>query len=149
MSSNYLAHLHQVLTIKRPQHKTSSVQNVLTTKRPGTRRSHKFSQTHNVLCKKNYSSASYQEFHQQEQMASAGPNYQSDEKLTFFRRRYDMNERSQMQGGKYRIFPKEMNENRFFLDSHWLEIWKNHFRPTMGPNGGSVAMDSGCLVLRW
>ena len=53
-----------------------------------------------------------------------------------------MNERSQMQGGKYRIFPKEMNENRFFLDSHWLEISKNHLCPSVGPNGGSVAMDS-------
>jgi hypothetical protein len=25
------------------------------------------------------------------------------------------------------------NANRFFLDSHWLEIWEN---PSMGPNGG-------------
>jgi hypothetical protein len=29
-----------------------------------------------------------------------------------------------------------------FWDSHWLEIWPNHFCPSMGPNGGSVAMDS-------
>jgi hypothetical protein len=36
-----------------------------------------------------------------------------------------------------------MNANRFFWDSHWLEIWSNHFYPSMGPNGGSVAMDSG------
>jgi hypothetical protein len=35
-----------------------------------------------------------------------------------------------------------MNANRFFQDSHWLEIWKNDLCPSMGPNGGSVAMDS-------
>ncbi len=51
--------------------------------------------------------------------------------------------RFQMQGGKNWILPKEMNANRFFWDSHWLEIWSNHFCPSMGPNGGSVAMDSG------
>ncbi len=56
---------------------------------------------------------------------------------------YDMNGKFQMQGGKNRILPKEMNANRFFWDSHWLEIWSNHFCPSMGPNGGSVAMDSG------
>ena len=28
-----------------------------------------------------------------------------------------------MQGDKNWILPKEMNANRFFLDSHWLEIW--------------------------
>jgi hypothetical protein len=48
-----------------------------------------------------------------------------------------------MQGGKNWFLPKEMNANRFFWDSHWLEIWSNHFYPSMGPNGGSVAMDSG------
>jgi hypothetical protein len=53
-----------------------------------------------------------------------------------------MNGRFQMEGGKNWIFPKEMNANRFFWDSHWLEIWSNHFCPSMGPNGGSVAMDS-------
>jgi hypothetical protein len=53
-----------------------------------------------------------------------------------------MNWRSQMQGGKIWILPKEMNANRFFWDSHWLEIWKNHLCPSMGANGGSVAMDS-------
>ncbi len=53
-----------------------------------------------------------------------------------------MNGRFQMQGGKNWIFPKEMNANRFFWDSHWLEIWSNHFCPSIGPNGGSVAMDS-------
>jgi hypothetical protein len=47
-----------------------------------------------------------------------------------------------MQGGKNWFLPKEMNANRFFWDSHWLEIWSNHFYPSMGPNGGSVAMDS-------
>jgi hypothetical protein len=46
-----------------------------------------------------------------------------------------------MQGGKNWIFPKEKNANRFFGDSHWLEIWSNHLCPSMGPNGGSVAMD--------
>ncbi len=47
-----------------------------------------------------------------------------------------------MQGGKNWFLTKEMNANRFFWDSHWLEIWSNHFYPSMGPNGGSVAMDS-------
>ncbi len=47
-----------------------------------------------------------------------------------------------MQGGKNWILPKETNANRFFWDSHWLEIWSNHFFPSMGKNGGSVAMDS-------
>jgi hypothetical protein len=55
----------------------------------------------------------------------------------------DMNGRFQMQGGKNWFLPKEMNANRFFWDSHWLEIWSNHFYPSMGPNGGSVALDSG------
>ncbi len=53
-----------------------------------------------------------------------------------------MNGRTQMQGGKNRIFPKEINANRFFCDSHLLEIWKTHFYPSLGPNGGSVSMDS-------
>jgi hypothetical protein len=30
-----------------------------------------------------------------------------------------------MQEGKNWILPKEMNANRFFWDSHWLEIWKS------------------------
>ncbi len=47
-----------------------------------------------------------------------------------------------MQGGKNWILPKYINENRFFWDSHWLEIWSNHFCPSMVPNGGSVATDS-------
>ncbi len=37
-------------------------------------------------------------------------------------RRYDMKVRSQMQGGKNWIFPKEINAHRFFGDAHWLEI---------------------------
>ncbi len=37
-----------------------------------------------------------------------------------------MNGRFQMQGGKNWILPKEINANRFFWDSHWLEIWSNH-----------------------
>jgi hypothetical protein len=48
-----------------------------------------------------------------------------------------------MQGGKNWILPKDMNANRFFWASRWLEIWSNHFFPSMGRNGGSVAMDSG------
>ncbi len=47
-----------------------------------------------------------------------------------------------MQGGKNWILPKEINANRFFLGSHWLEIWKNRLCPSMGPSGGSVAVDS-------
>jgi hypothetical protein len=58
-----------------------------------------------------------------------------------------MNGRFQMQGGKNWFLPKEMNANRFFWDSHWLEIWSNHFYPSMGPNGGSVAMDSDSNIL--
>jgi hypothetical protein len=33
-----------------------------------------------------------------------------------------------MQGGKNCILPKRTNANRFFWDSHWLEIWKNHIQ---------------------
>jgi hypothetical protein len=58
-----------------------------------------------------------------------------------------MNGRFQMQGGKNWFLPKEMNANRFFWDSHWLEIWSNHFYPSMGPNGGSVAMDSAVKAI--
>ncbi len=54
-----------------------------------------------------------------------------------------MNGRFQMQGGKNWFLPKEMNANRFFWDSHWLEIWSNHFYPSMGPNGGSVLRGYG------
>ncbi len=59
---------------------------------------------------------------------------------------YDRNGRSQMQGGKNWILLKEIKANRVFWDSHWLEIWKRHFCPSMGPNGGSVAMDSAGWV---
>jgi hypothetical protein len=34
-----------------------------------------------------------------------------------------------MQGGKNWISPKEMNANRFFWNSHWLEIWKTTYVP--------------------
>jgi hypothetical protein len=57
-----------------------------------------------------------------------------------------MNGRFQMQGGKNWILPKYINANRFFWDSHWLEIWSNHFCPSMGLNGGSVATDSVCSL---
>jgi hypothetical protein len=52
-------------------------------------------------------------------------------------RRYDMNRRFQMQGGKNWILPKEITANRFFWESYWLEM------SLTGPNGGSVAMDTG------
>ncbi len=48
-----------------------------------------------------------------------------------------------MQGGKNWILPKEMKANRFFWASHWLEIGSNHLFPSMGQNGGIVAMISG------
>ncbi len=48
-------------------------------------------------------------------------------------------EREISNAGKNWILPKEINSSRFFWDSHWLEIWKNHLRPSTGPNGGSVA----------
>jgi hypothetical protein len=54
-----------------------------------------------------------------------------------------------MQGGKNWILPKEMSANRFFWDSHWLEIWSNHLFPSMGPNGGIVAMDSGEILFQY
>ncbi len=57
-----------------------------------------------------------------------------------------MNGRFQMQGGKNGILPKYINANRFFWDCHWLEIWSNHFCPSMGLNEGSVATDSGNSV---
>jgi hypothetical protein len=60
------------------------------------------------------------------------------ESLSGFRLLYDMNGRFQMQGGKNWIFQKEINANRFFWDSYCLEIWSNHFCPSMGPNGGST-----------
>jgi hypothetical protein len=45
-----------------------------------------------------------------------------------------------MQGGKKWILPEEINANWFFRDSHWLENWKDHVCPSMGPNGGIVAL---------
>jgi hypothetical protein len=55
-----------------------------------------------------------------------------------------------MQEGKNWILPKQMNANRFFWDSHWLEIWSNRLFLSMGPNGEIVALDSvfTCLHLR-
>ncbi len=47
-------------------------------------------------------------------------------------RQYDMNMRLQMQEGNDWILPNEMNANRFFWDSHWLEIW---FKGTIAWNG--------------
>ncbi len=29
------------------------------------------------------------------------------------------------------VLSKEISANRFFRDSHWLEIWKNHIHPSM------------------
>jgi hypothetical protein len=57
-------------------------------------------------------------------------------------RPYDMNGRFKMQGGKNWILPEIDQCNRFFWESHWLEIWSNQFCPSMGLNGGSVATDS-------
>jgi hypothetical protein len=54
-----------------------------------------------------------------------------------------MNGRFKIQVGKNWILPKEINAIWFFRVSHWLEFWEYHLCPSMGPNGGSVAMDSG------
>jgi hypothetical protein len=68
--------------------------------------------------------------------------------ILLMQRQYVMNGRSQIQGGKNWIFPKEINANRFLRGPRWVEIWKNHLCPSMGPNGGSVAMDSGrCMCV--
>jgi hypothetical protein len=41
-----------------------------------------------------------------------------------------MNERSQIQlEGKNWILPKEMNANRFFRGSYWMENWKITYVP--------------------
>jgi hypothetical protein len=56
-------------------------------------------------------------------------------------------ERFQMQGGKNWVLPKQLNANRFFWDALWLEIWSNQICPSLGPNGGSVAMDSADWLL--
>jgi hypothetical protein len=47
------------------------------------------------------------------------------------------------------ILWKEINSNQFFWDSHWLEIWKNRLCPSMGPNGGGLAMDSEAVWHEW
>ncbi len=68
----------------------------------------------------------------------------------------DMNGRFQMQGGKNWFLPKEMNANRFFWDSHWLEIWSNTFIPlwdrmegawlwTLESNPGPPALQASTL----
>ncbi len=44
------------------------------------------------------------------------------------------------------ILTKKVNWIRFFWDSHWLEIWKKHLCPSMGSNGGNVAMYSGSVM---
>jgi hypothetical protein len=59
-----------------------------------------------------------------------------------------MNGRSQIQEGKNWILLKEVKANRFFCDSYWLGIWKNHVCPSMGLNEGSLAIDSARLGLR-
>jgi hypothetical protein len=48
-----------------------------------------------------------------------------------------MNGIFQMQEGKNWIFPKEMIANRFFWDSHWLEIWSNPVVPPWDRMEGS------------
>ncbi len=55
-----------------------------------------------------------------------------------------MNGRFQMHVDKNWILPNEVNANRFFWDSHWLEIWSNQLCLSMGP---SVAMDFEALRL--
>ena len=60
-----------------------------------------------------------------------------------------MNGRFQMQGGKNWILPKYINANRFFWNSYWLEIWSNHYCPSMGLNGGSVAIDSVLYIRKY
>ncbi len=40
-----------------------------------------------------------------------------------------MNGEFQIQGGKNWILPKEMNANRLFWDSHWLESGQTTFVP--------------------
>jgi hypothetical protein len=47
---------------------------------------------------------------------------QDGRNINVFLKRYDMNGRFQMQGGKNWILPTEMNANRFFWDAHWLKI---------------------------
>jgi hypothetical protein len=56
-----------------------------------------------------------------------------------------MNSYYEMQGGQNWILPKEFNADRIVWDIHWLEILKNHLCLSMGPNGGSEAMDSAVV----
>ncbi len=49
----------------------------------------------------------------------------------------------EMQGGKNWKLDFSQRDECEPVDSHWLEIWSKHFCPSMGPNGGRVAMDSG------
>jgi hypothetical protein len=50
-----------------------------------------------------------------------------------------------IQDGQNWILQKEINADRFFWDSHWLEIRKCPLCLSMGPNGGSAASASGLL----
>jgi len=54
-----------------------------------------------------------------------------------------MNGRFQMQGDKKLDFAERDEWKPFFWDYRWMEIWSNHLLPSMGPNEGIVAMDSG------
>ncbi len=47
------------------------------------------------------------------------------------------------------FFRKRLMQTKSSGDSHWLEIWSNHFCLSMGPNGGAVAMDSGLIFPSW
>ncbi len=63
-------------------------------------------------------------------------------------RRHDENRWSQMQGGQNWTLPKEINADRFFWNSHWLDSWKNQYKcPSMGPNGRSAASTSGAKTV--
>jgi hypothetical protein len=48
-----------------------------------------------------------------------------------------------MQGNKNFFLPKEINANRFFRVSHWVEIWKNHLFPSMGRMEGALLWTRG------
>ncbi len=61
---------------------------------------------------------------------------------SIIQRRHNMNEDLKCREVKIGFCNFEINANWFFWDSYWLEIWKNHLCPSVGSNGGSVAMDS-------
>jgi hypothetical protein len=63
-------------------------------------------------------------------------------------RRYDMNGKSQMQGGKNWILPKNVYVNRFFRDSHWLEIWARICNRLWSPGIDSEKSISSAYVAR-